>query len=259
MIYEWKEKDPSPIMALFQIFKTTRAILFPALEQGRGRIWVDNLKAPKTARLLVGIINFFSGDSETSAAREMIKDVEPMTVLIASDEDWIELMKEVWNDRLGHQLRTKMSTESLDIDYLRRLAHNIGPEYRLERLDLETVKSLDKRQNMHIPLYFGSSKEFVEKGVGFCIKHEGKVVSMASTFTPFIDEFEIEVRTSDDPRYRRRGLATAVSAALIVYSLSHGFVPHWDAANDASVKLALKLGYTNPMEWDAYYVKSLSD
>lgn len=254
----WKEKDRSPIIALFQSFKTTRAIILPALKQGRGQILVDHLKNPKTACLLIGNISFFTGDSRTSAAREMMKDVEPLAALMASDNDWNELMKEVWADRLGHQLRTKMSAESLDIDYLRGLTQNIDPEYVLERIDLETVKRLDKRQNMHIPLFFGSSKEFIEKGIGFCIKHDGKVVSMASTYTPFIDEFEIEVQTSDDPLYRRKGLATAVSAALIVYSLEHYFVPHWDAANEASVKLALKLGYTNPMEWDVYYVKPLS-
>ena len=36
-------------------------------------------------------------------------------------------------------------------------------------------------------------------------------------------------------------------------ALEKNLVPHWDAANEASVKLALKLGYTNPVSWDAYY------
>ncbi|TFG30915.1 GNAT family N-acetyltransferase, partial [Candidatus Thorarchaeota archaeon] len=90
---------------------------------------------------------------------------------------------------------------------------------------------------------------------GFCIKHEGKVVSIASTFTPFIDEFEIQVMTNDDSRYRRKGLATVVSAALLVYALEHGLVPQWDAANESSVKLAKKLGYTNPIKWNSFYLR----
>ena len=82
-----------------------------------------------------------------------------------------------------------------------------------------------------------------------------KVVSLAYTPFPFIDEFEIQVYTEDSVEYRRKGLATAVSAALIEYGLERGLTPHWDAANETSLKLALKIGYSNPKKWEAYYRK----
>ena len=93
-------------------------------------------------------------------------------------------------------------------------------------------------------------------GISYCIRHEGKILSVASTFMPFKDEFEIDVRTIDT-EHRRMGLATVVSAALMIHALENGLVPHWDAANEASVGLALKLGYTNPEPWEAYYLKPL--
>jgi hypothetical protein len=46
-----------------------------------------------------------------------------------------------------------------------------------------------------------------------------------------------------------------VSAAIIEYGLERNLIPHWDAANEASVKLALKLGYSNPESWEAFYYK----
>ncbi|MGD9397060.1 MAG: GNAT family N-acetyltransferase, partial [Candidatus Thorarchaeota archaeon] len=49
--------------------------------------------------------------------------------------------------------------------------------------------------------------------------------------------------------------ATAASAALMIHALENGIVPQWDAANEPSIKLALKLGYTNPDHWEAYYLK----
>ncbi|TFG31231.1 GNAT family N-acetyltransferase [Candidatus Thorarchaeota archaeon] len=255
MIYEWKHADYNRLRELFDKYQSARAIILPALEQNRGKLWVDNVTEPSAVRLLLGVINFFAGDSSILAAREMISDVQPMEALIAPSDDWNTLIKKVWTDRLEVQVRTRMCSDSLDIDYLRNLRNGLGAEFSLERIDLDTVKGLDKRQNMHIPIFFGSSAEFIENGIGFCIKHEGKVVSMASTFTPFIDEFEIQVMTDDDSRYRRRGLATVVSAALLVYALEHGLVPRWDAANEVSVKLALKLGYTNPVNWESFYVK----
>jgi RimJ/RimL family protein N-acetyltransferase len=81
---------------------------------------------------------------------------------------------------------------------------------------------------------------------------------MASTFTPFTDEFEMQVDTSDSD-HRRKGLATAVSAALMVYALENGLTPQWDAANEASIHLALKLGYTDPDHWEGYFLKPETD
>lgn len=46
------------------------------------------------------------------------------------------------------------------------------------------------------------------------------------------------------PEYRRKGLATAVGAALILECLQAGLYPSWDAASRISVALAEKLGYT---------------
>ncbi|MFW9965387.1 MAG: GNAT family N-acetyltransferase, partial [Candidatus Sifarchaeia archaeon] len=115
---------------------------------------------------------------------------------------------------------------------------------------------LDKRNAIHIPTFFGSSETFHKMGIAYSISYEGKVVSMASTYMPFTNEFEIQVNTFD-PRHRRKGLATVASAALILHALEHGLVPQWDAANEASMNLALKLGYTNPDPWEAYYLKTI--
>lgn len=255
MIFEWTEPNREELRHLFENYQSARAIIFPALEQGRGKIWVDTLKNPSTAHLVVSVLHFFAGESSTHIAEEMIRSMPPMRVMMAPTDDWNQLFRKVWSDRLGLQVRTRFSPEALDINYLRKLRDNLDDEYTLERVDLDTAKRLDKRENMHIPLFFGSSEEFIKNGIGFCIKHEDKVVSMASTFTPFINEFEVQVMTNDDSQYRRKGLATVVSAALIIYSLEHDLVPYWDAANEISVRLALRLGYSNPTTWDSFYVK----
>ncbi|MFW9982840.1 MAG: GNAT family N-acetyltransferase, partial [Candidatus Thorarchaeota archaeon] len=113
------------------------------------------------------------------------------------------------------------------------------------------------RKVMHIPTFFGSSEEFYKNGIGYCIKYNDEIVSMASTFTPYTDIFEIQVDTFDT-KHRRKGLATAVSAAIMVHALEKNITPYWDAANEASIQLALKLGYTDPEPWEGYYLKPVS-
>ena len=44
-----------------------------------------------------------------------------------------------------------------------------------------------------------------------------------------------------------------VCAKLIQYSLENNLIPHWDADNEPSAKLALKLGFTSPERYNAYY------
>ncbi|TFG31383.1 GNAT family N-acetyltransferase [Candidatus Thorarchaeota archaeon] len=123
-------------------------------------------------------------------------------------------------------------------------------------MDREVLPQINDEYAIQIQMYFGNIENLIESGFGFCVLHNKRLVSYAYTAFPFINEFEIQVFTENSPEYRRKGLATVVSAALIEYGLERNLIPHWDAANEASVKLALKLGYRNPIKWDAYYYKS---
>ncbi|MHA1613469.1 MAG: GNAT family N-acetyltransferase [Candidatus Thorarchaeota archaeon] len=254
MIIEWTDVDRSSLHNLFDKFKTGRAVIFPALSQNRGRIWVDSLESPTVARLQLNVLNFIVGDSNGVSAKELLQTIEQMQPIVVPD-DWIDFIAKEWGDRLGKQKRTMMSPDSLNLDYLQKLRNNLPKEYSLERVDFEIAKKLDKGVHRHIAMFFDGSADFVQSGIGFCIKHENKVISIASTYTPYTNKFDIQVDTIDDPVHRRKGLATVVCATLMVYALENNVVPHWDAASDISVQLALKLGYTEPYEWNIFYLK----
>ncbi len=74
----------------------------------------------------------------------------------------------------------------------------------------------------------------------------------ATPYTRYKEGIEIEVDTVEEER--RNGLATAVSAALILQCLDEGLYPSWDAQNMNSVHLAEKLGYEFDHEYTAYEV-----
>lgn len=83
--------------------------------------------------------------------------------------------------------------------------------------------------------------------------HGDKPVSLASGSIPHTDLLEVQVATVEDPEYRRKGFGTAVSIALIEYCLKNNIEPVWEAANDTSVQMALKLGYSKPENVYQYY------
>jgi RimJ/RimL family protein N-acetyltransferase len=149
----------------------------------------------------------------------------------------------------------KFSPDSLDLAKIHNLKRNIPPKFELQKINRDNIRTVDSTVHRTIDLHFGSINGLLKQGVGFCVVHRKRIVSLAYSAFPFIDEFEVQVDTVDNPYYRRKGLATAVSAALIEHALENDIVPHWDAANLASRRLAEKLGYSDPVSWEAYYRK----
>ena len=97
---------------------------------------------------------------------------------------------------------------------------------------------------------FGSKEEYFRLGRGFAVMKAGKVVSGASSYSRYREGIEIEIDTVEEER--RKGLAGAAGAALILSCLEAGRYPSWDAQNMASVHLAEKLGYEYSHAYDVY-------
>ncbi len=87
-------------------------------------------------------------------------------------------------------------------------------------------------------------------GLGFVAVKDGEIVAGASSYLVYHGGLEIEIDTRMD--HRRRGLAYACGAKLILECLNRGIYPSWDAHNLASVSLAEKLGYHLDYEYLAY-------
>jgi GNAT superfamily N-acetyltransferase len=88
---------------------------------------------------------------------------------------------------------------------------------------------------------FAHYHDYRKRGIGVAVIHQGKPVSGASSYTVYNGGIEIEVDTK--PEFRRKGLAAACSARLILECLQRGLYPSWDAYDLRSVALAEKLGY----------------
>ncbi|MHA1934199.1 MAG: GNAT family N-acetyltransferase [Candidatus Thorarchaeota archaeon] len=256
MLHRLPTKDFDKAKSLFESHARFTPIMFAALKQKRGRVMVDSLDSPKVAWFSLKIISAVAGDTSSDAASEIIENFPPHHVIVIPNDAWMSLVKSIWGDELNALKRTSMSHSTLDINHIRSLKKPLPEGFSLQKVDLESIKSIeDEMLTMHIDLFFDTPENFVENGIGFCIKHGEKVVSMASTFTPFIDEFEIEIDTLDSPEYRRKGFATIAGAALIEYALENGLTPFWDAQTEISVELAKKLGYSQPDSYNVYYRK----
>lgn len=82
---------------------------------------------------------------------------------------------------------------------------------------------------------------------------DGQLISIASSYNTYKNTIGVTIGTLEE--YRRRGIAAACTASLILECLNRGIYPEWEAANMASVALSEKLGYHFDKEYDIYFIR----
>ena len=121
----------------------------------------------------------------------------------------------------------------------------MGGWYELRKIDLALAKRIledpEQISEDHVR-NFDSTDDFVKRGLGYVILDGDYIISGASSYA--ICNRGIEIQVNTNPAYRRQGLATIVSAALLIECLKTERLPHWDAGNPESAQLACKLGFT---------------
>jgi len=250
---EWTESDRIPLISLFDAHKIIRSMIIPWLTMGLGTVIVDSISDPSVAVLSNSVMNIITGDSKSHESIRYVRSFPPNNVLFVPDEEWSDLVREEWGPKLRIQHRTRLDSSELDLTKILTLKRSIPPEYVIERIDLDALQAADQRFWVTLHLMFDSFAHFLSTSFGFCIRKNEKILSAAYACFPFLEDFEIQVNTLNSEEYRQKGLATAVCAALLEFGLYNNLTPHWDAANPISVKLALKLGFTNPVAYDVFY------
>lgn len=243
LVYSARE-NPLP---LFSSIRFSRVHLDYALRQRIGTIWVDNAEHPKTMLLVASRISYVVGDPNSEAVSDLLKRIPANSVIVYPDKNWKEMLIRRFHPRLCFMTRTDLSSSSLDIEHVRSL--KVLPEGFILQEISRDPQNVTQAVLGH-SFAWETAQSYIKHGAGFCIMHKGRVVSAAFSAFPFERELEVDVWTEASPRYRRKGLATAVCAALIEYCLKNGVTPHWDAQDERSVRFALKLGYTKPERYE---------
>jgi GNAT superfamily N-acetyltransferase len=238
--------DRKKLAGLFQAY-TWNYLVDAILEGTTGHAIADNADDPQVAVLEIPNLNLsiVGGDAAYPSARQYIEQIPKNTALFLGAEGWEELVHNVHGGKLIEMPRYAFTSEALDIEHLRDLASEVPHGYRLARMDLSLARRLGAEKSRfaedHMRL-FGSPQDFIERGFGFCLLHGDQMASVATTFAICSKGIEIQINTRKE--HQRKGLATVVAAHLILHSLENGLDPNWDAANESSVGLATKLGYT---------------
>ena len=242
-------EDIAKIIEMFEGIQDSMVISF--FQGYMGVLWLDTLEKPRTGLIVSGEYSFYGGDAGTPGAISMAESL--FDYIHGKKTTAIYSQKRMdWRDRLltfdgfspkeiiRHGIVQK--NYAFDREKLEAFMEEIPKVYSIRPFDEELYNSsLKEEWAEEFCDTFDSYEEYKRRGFGYGVIKDGLLVAGASTMTVYNEGFEVQLATREDSR--GQGLALAASAALILEGMRRGLRPCWDADNEASLHIALKLGY----------------
>jgi RimJ/RimL family protein N-acetyltransferase len=223
------------------------------------RVLADHESNPSVSVLELSNIKLYitGGDAGHPAAQGFLMGLKGFSALIPASEPWDAIIQKAFSGRCVALPRYAFTSTELDTARLKALCSKLPEDFQMAPMDIHLARRLvgekSEFSSDHL-LNYESPEDFKKRGFGFCILDQDEIVSVATTFATCAKGIEIQISTRDT--HQRRGLATVVAARLILHSLEAGLDPNWDAANENSVGLAKKLGYTPQGTYNMYLITS---
>ncbi len=230
------------------------SMLWSCFQKVMGEAFVDNAEQPQAAIVHVNCFAFAAGKPSKQLVQDWYEEkVNSFAIITAREDAWNEVFEAVGKDKCRRVERyaIKKEKDCFDAERLNCFVEQLDAKYEIKPID-ETIYNECKKQDWSVDFVQGykTYDEYQKYGLGFVVFCDGEPVAGASSYSGYLGGIEVEVDTKEE--YRRRGLATACAAKLILECLKRGLYPSWDAQNRWSVALAEKLGYHYSHTYIAY-------
>jgi GNAT superfamily N-acetyltransferase len=224
------------------------------LEAQMGQAFVDDPEQPTAYRISIGPFWYFAGDANGPGGQALLAEWPAYNLLMPSPPAWADAARQTCGDRLVTFPRYSFSAEGLSAAHLTNIIDAWPLRDRVIAVDAPLLARAAEGVETYVDLAdFDSPDDFVTRGLGF-VALDGERV-MGAAYSSLVCSRGIEVSLYVDEPYRRKGVATALSAQLLLECLRQGRRPNWDAANLESCALAKKLGYIPTGSYDCYFYR----
>ncbi len=245
-----KLKEPERAAPLFGGWEET--IPWSCLQGVMGSVYADREEKPRSAAAVLGDFHFFAGLPSAELA-SFLPERRSYLLLIPQSEGWSRMIEGAYGARCRRITRYALKKEAGGFDRrgLKRAAAALPPGYALEEIGPSLYRACAGMEwSRDLVSQFPAYETYRRLGLGVAAVRGGEPVSGASSYSRYRGGIEVEIDTRPD--HRRRGLARACGAALILTCLDRGLYPSWDAHSPESLALAQSLGYRFDRSYTAY-------
>lgn len=253
MIYEIY--NTTCVEPLFGDWKET--IIWSCVQGVMGHIYADARENPASAMAVLGDFCFLAGEPDSALVSfKPAQCNQTFIIAVPQNEQWADEIERHYGARAKKFTRYAMKKEQdvFDRRKLEVIAGGLSREYEMQMMDEQAFLYCGgEAWCRDLVSNFCDYRMYQSLGIGVIIMMDGLIVSGASSYSAYRGGIEIEIDTKEE--YRRRGLALACGAKLILECLDRGLYPSWDAHNRCSAALAEKLGYRLDYAYDAYEIQ----
>jgi len=248
--------EVSRYQAIFRQFEHFSNYVAFGFEFLTPELWVNRANDPTLACLYITPAYFLWGDPDCQDVTALFQLLSPDCWIVPTHGKWDRHLTAYFGDKLTTLPRASFTSASLNLAHLRSLKCELPVGLTIVPVDAAHVNDLEGMLYEDLLSKYFTRVDFLQEGAGFCLMEDEKIIGFAVANYPIrnrVLEVYIRVDYNYDPIHRQKGLGTRLGAALLEYCLENGLDPQWDAANEASVRLALKLGYTLHHRWNMYH------
>ena len=253
-VYQVLGEDIKKVEYLFDNCKDT--LIWSVLQGCMGSVWADSNISPKSAQVVIADFCFFAGEANMDLIKNKPLDfTSDFVIMVPQNDDWAELIERVYGEDSKKITRyaIKKELDIFDEEKLQQFVEHVNCQYEIKFIDEEIYyKTKTHTWSSDLCANFTDYEDYKNRGIGVAALYHGELVSGASSYTVYHGGIEIEIDTRQD--HRRKGLALACGATLILGCIHNNLYPSWDAHNKGSVALAEKLGYHFDKEYVAYEI-----
>lgn len=241
--------DPACAAPLLRSWKET--MLWSYLSGRMGEAFADDAVRPRSVLIRVGDFSFLAGAPNAELAASLPLGRAAFTIAVPQTAAWAAAIECSCPKTKRITRYAFQKQDAFDRDRLRSFAASLPDGYSLHRMD-ERLYHLAAAEEWSCDLVsqYPCFADYAAHGAGFAVLYGGGLVCGASSYTDWPEGIEIEIDCC--PAHRRKGLARACAAALVLDCLARGLYPSWDAANPVSAHLAEMLGYLPAGPYPAY-------
>lgn len=240
-----------------EIFKNwDETLIWSCLQGVMGEIHTNT--ANDAAMAILGDFAFYAGNpSEELVSFKPEGCKQDFIIMVPQNDDWGELIEKCYGDKARkvtrYAIKKEPENEIFDVAKLEQAVSGLPDGYEIKMIE-EAEYDMCRENSWANDLVsqFKDYQNYKKLGLGAVILKDGELVAGASSYSAYNEGIEIEIDTRED--HRRKGLAYACGAKLILECLHRGLYPSWDAQNKWSVALAEKLGYRFSHEYIAYEI-----
>lgn len=244
--------EKKKIARIFDSWNET--IIWSCLQGVMGEIHTNS--AEDAAMAILGDFAFFAGKPSEELIRFKPEGCkQDFIIMVPQNNEWAKLMEMCYGEKANRVTRYAIKKEPniFDVEKLEQAVLSLPDDYELKLLGAKEYDMCQKNVWANdLVSQYRDYDIYKALGLGVVALKAGELVAGASSYSTYNEGIEIEIDTRED--HRRKGLAYACGAKLIMECLKRDLYPSWDAQNKWSVALAEKLGYHFSHEYTAYEI-----